>query len=276
MNKVILNNGLKMPQLGYGVYKVTESETYDSVMTAIKSGYRAIDTAQYYFNEAEVGRAIKDCGVPREELFITTKVWNSHQGADKVIEAFEGSMAKLGLDYLDLYLIHWPAPKLDKYVETFKAMEGLYKAGRVKSIGVSNFHIEHLQRLLDECEVKPVINQVECHPYLPQAELKAFCKENEIQFECWSPLFRGGRVLGEKVVQDLAEKYGKSPAQIVLRWHIEEGSVIIPKSVTPSRIKENIDVFDFSLTADEVAAITALETGERIGSNPIDMNVSTL
>lgn len=265
-----------MPQVGYGVYKVTENETYDSVLAAIEAGYRAIDTAQYYFNEEEVGRAIKDCGVPREELFITTKVWNSHQGREKTLEAFENSMTKLGLDYLDLYLIHWPAPKLDKYVETYKTMEELYHAGRVKAIGVSNFHQNHLQKLLDECDVKPVINQVECHPYLPQSELKTFCQKNDIQFECWSPLFRGGKVLEEELVKDLASKYNKTPAQIVLRWHIEEESVIIPKSITPSRIKENIDLFDFELTKDEVASITALGRDERIGSNPEEMNVSTL
>lgn len=273
MENVVLNNGVTMPRIGLGVYKVPEADVYNAVSTALKEGYRAIDTAQYYQNEHGVGKAIRESGIPREELFITTKVWNSHHGYDKTMEAFETSLEQLGLDYLDLYLVHWPVPALDKYIETYQALEKLYADGRVRAIGVSNFHVEHLQRLMDACSVVPVVNQVECHPYFPQKELKVFCKENDIYLEGWAPLFRGGAVLQEKVILDLAENYHKTAAQIVLRWHVQENALIIPKSVTPSRIKENMDVFDFSLTVEEVNAISRLAKGVRIGADPSEMNV---
>ena len=272
MNTITLNNDVKIPQLGYGVYKVKDSETYHAVTHAINAGYRSIDTAQFYQNEKEVGKAISESGIPREDFFITTKVWNSHQGHHKTMQAFNESLEKLKVEYLDLYLIHWPVPSLDKYIETYQTLESLYKEGRVKAIGVSNFHIEHLERLMEYCEVKPVLNQVECHPYLPQKELKTFCKEHNIYIECWSPLYRGGTILEEPIIASIAKKHGKTPAQIILRWHIQEQSIVIPKSITPSRIKENIDIFDFTLSEKEMNDIYTLETGTRIGADPNDMN----
>lgn len=268
----MLHNGVTIPQLGLGVYKVSDEQVVDVVQTAIETGYRSIDTAQFYDNERGVGEAIKGSGVPREELFITTKVWNTHHGFENTLRAFEESMENLKLDYLDLYLIHWPTPMFDNYVETYKALEELYRDGRVKAIGVSNFHIEHIKRLLEECEVKPVLNQVECHPYLQQKELKEFCNEHDIYVESWSPLARGG-ILEDETIKRLAEKHGKSPAQIVLRWHIQENSIVIPKSVTPTRIRENFHVFDFELTTEEMAQIALLERNERTGREPNEMDM---
>lgn len=272
MKQITLNNGLQMPQLGLGVYQVENDITAEVVTTAFKAGYRSIDTAQFYDNEIGVGQAIKKSKIPREELFITTKVWNSHHGYDKTMEAFENSLTNLQLDYIDLYLIHWPMPMKDKYVETYRALENLYKEGRVKAIGVSNFHIEHLDRILDECEIKPVVNQVECHPYFQQTALKAFCQEHDIYLEAWSPLSRGA-VFDHDVIQTLAKKYNKTPAQIVLRWHIQEDTIVIPKSVTPSRIKENIDVFDFSLTNEEMKEIRSIDKNQRAGREPNEMDM---
>lgn len=261
-----------MPQLGLGVYKVLDEEVSDVVLHALNVGYRSIDTAQFYENESGVGKAIQKSDVPREDLFITTKVWNSHHGYDKTLQAFEESMEKLDLDYLDLYLIHWPTPMYDRYVETYQALEKLYKDGRVKAIGVSNFHIEHLQRLLDECDVKPTVNQIECHPYLQQKEVKAFCKQHDIFIESWSPLARGG-VLKDNVINNIAEKYEKTAAQTILRWHIQENSIVIPKSVTPSRIRENIQVFDFELTDEEMEQLGTLDRNERTGRDPNEMDM---
>jgi len=272
MQFVTLNNGIQMPQLGYGVWQVEDDKATPAVLKAIEAGYRSIDTAAVYGNERGVGKAIKECGVPREELFITTKVWNSDQGYESTLKAFDTSLEKLGLEYVDLYLIHWPMPQEDTYVETYKALEKLYADGRVKAIGVCNFDIDHLQRLLDECEVKPVVNQVECHPHLVQKELKAFCKEHNIYVEAWSPLMQGGVVLENDVVQGIAGKHGKTPAQIILRWHLQNGSIVIPKSVTPSRIEENFNVFDFELTQEEVDQIEALDRGERTGPVPAEFN----
>lgn len=263
-----LNNGVEIPQLGFGVFLVPESETKAAVATALEVGYRHIDTAKLYQNEKAVGAAIAESGIPRDELFVTTKVWNSEQGFDAATQSFEASLDRLGLGTLDLLLIHWPAPGLDRYVDTWRAFEKLIADGRVRAIGVSNFHQSHLQRLFDETDVVPAINQVELHPLLPQTELRAFNAEHGILTEAWSPLARGGSVLTDPVVVAIAERVAKSPAQVVLRWHIELGNVVIPKSVTPSRIAENLDVFDFSLTPDDVEAITALDTGERIGPDP--------
>lgn len=268
MDYVTLNNGLQMPKLGFGVWKVSDDEAEKAVKEAIKVGYRSIDTAMIYQNEAGVGRAIAEAGVPREELFITTKVWNSDQGYDSTIKAFEASLERLGLDYVDLYLIHWPMPNDDLYVETYKALEKLYKDGKVKSIGVCNFHIEHLQRLLDECEVVPVLNQVECHPYLQQAELKAFCKEHDIFVEAWSPLMNGKEVLENEVIKGIAEAHGKTPAQVILRWHLQYDNIVIPKSVTPSRIEENFNVFDFELSEADMNKIADLNKDFRSGADP--------
>lgn len=273
MDYVTLNNGLQMPKLGFGVWKVSDDEAEKAVKEAIKVGYRSIDTAMIYQNEAGVGRAIAEAGVPREELFITTKVWNSDQGYDSTIKAFEASLERLGLDYVDLYLIHWPMPNDDLYVETYKALEKLYKDGKVKSIGVCNFHIEHLQRLLDECEVVPVLNQVECHPYLQQAELKAFCKEHDIFVEAWSPLMNGKEVLENEVIKGIAEAHGKTPAQVILRWHLQYDNIVIPKSVTPSRIEENFNVFDFELSEADMNKIADLNKDFRSGADPAEFHV---
>jgi 2,5-diketo-D-gluconate reductase A len=263
-----LNNGVEIPQLGFGVFLVPDSETKTAVSLALEAGYRHIDTAKLYGNEAGVGAAIAESGLKRDDLFVTTKVWNSEQGFAAATTSFEQSLDRLGLDVLDLLLIHWPAPALNRYVDTWRAFEKLQADGRVRAIGVSNFHQEHLQRLFDETSVVPAINQIELHPLLPQTELRAFNTAHGIVTEAWSPLARGGSVLTDPVVTTIAERVGKTPAQVIIRWHIESGNVVIPKSVTPSRIVENFDVFDFSLTPQDVAAINGLETGDRIGPNP--------
>ena len=273
MNFVTLNNGLKMPQLGFGVWQVENDQAALSVAKALETGYRSIDTAMIYQNEKGTGKAIRESGIPRDELFITTKVWNSDQGYENTLKAYDASLERLGLDYVDLYLIHWPAPDFDQYVDTYKAMEKLYKDGRVKAIGVCNFHIEHLERILKECEVKPVLNQVECHPYLDQKELKEFCAKHDIFVEAWSPLQQGGEVLKDEAVQKIAVAHGKSSAQVVLRWHLQNNTIVIPKSVTPSRIEENFQVFDFELTADEMGEINKLNRNERKGPNPSEFHV---
>jgi diketogulonate reductase-like aldo/keto reductase len=263
-----LNNGVEIPQLGFGVFLVPDTETSVAVRTALETGYRHIDTAKLYQNEAGVGAAIAEAGIARDELFVTTKVWNSEQGFDSALASFEASMDRLGLEVLDLLLIHWPAPALNRYVDTWRAFEKLYAEGRVRAIGVSNFSIPHLQRLLEETSVVPAINQIELHPLLPQAELRAFHAEHGILTEAWSPLARGGPVLAHPVIAEIAARVGKTPAQVILRWHLELGNVVIPKSVTPARIRENFDVFDFSLTEQDLEAITGLETGDRIGPHP--------
>ncbi|MBB5154575.1 aldo/keto reductase [Saccharopolyspora phatthalungensis] len=263
-----LNTGASMPQLGYGVFQVPNGEVVDPVLAALEAGYRSIDTAAAYGNEEGVGKAIAESGIPRAELFITTKLWNDDQGYDRTLRAFDESLARLGLDYLDLYLIHWPVPTRDKYVETWRAFEELHADGRAKAIGVSNFKIPHLRRLFEETDVVPAVNQVELHPNLTQPDLRAFHSEHGIVTEPWSPLGRNSGLLSDAALSALAEKYGKSAAQVVLRWHIQLGSVTIPKSATPSRIRENIDIFDFELADDDMAAISALETGQRIGPDP--------
>ncbi|MFD2212612.1 aldo/keto reductase [Metabacillus endolithicus] len=273
MDFVTLNNGLKMPQLGYGVWQVADDQATTAVANALEVGYRSIDTAMIYKNEAGVGKAIKDSTIPREELFITTKVWNSDQGYDNTLRAFDESLERLGLDYVDLYLIHWPTPQFDQYVDTYKALEKLYHDGRVKAIGVCNFEIEHLQRLLDECEVVPVLNQIECHPYLAQNEIKEFCAKHNIYVEAWSPLEQGGDVLRDDVIVKIAESHSKTPAQVVLRWHLQNNSIVIPKSVTPSRIEENFNVFDFELTSDEMNSIHELNKNRRKGKHPNEMHI---
>jgi len=265
------NNGVEIPQLGLGVFLVEPNETQAVVAAALDVGYRHIDTAAAYNNEAEVGAAIADADLPRDELFITTKVWNLDQGHDRALGAFDLSLGKLGLDYLDLYLIHWPAPGRDRYVETWRAMEKILAEGRVRSIGVSNFGIEHLQRLIDETETVPAVNQVELHPNLPQRELRDFHAEHGIVTEAWSPLARG-ELLDDASVRRIADAHGKTPAQVLLRWHIELGNVVIPKSRTPERIAENIEVFDFELTPEDHETIAALENGHRIGPHPDSFN----
>ena len=267
-----LNNDLRIPQLGYGVWKVPDENATTSVEQALEAGYRLIDTAKVYGNERGVGQAIADSDLPREDLFITTKVWNADQGYENTLKAFDESLERLGLDYVDLYLIHWPTPKFDMYVETYKALEKLYQDGRTKAIGVCNFDIEHLQRILDECDVIPTVNQVECHPYLQQKELKQFCDEHGILLEAYSPLMNGTKVMDNDVIQDLADQYGKTPAQIILRWHLQSDVVVIPKTVTPSRMTENINVFDFELQKADMDKIASLDRNERNNKVPSEMN----
>lgn len=268
MSKVMLNNGVQMPQLGLGVYRAEEGkEVENAVSVALEAGYRSIDTAVFYGNEAGVGRAVRDSEIPRNELFITTKVWNDRQGYEETLRAFEESREKLGLEVVDLYLIHWPVS--GKYKETWRALEKLYDDGSVRAIGVSNFNCSHLEDLLQDARYVPQVNQVEFHPYLVQNDLLTYCREKGIQLESWRPLTRGD-VFVEPVIQKISQKYEKTPAQVVLRWHLQHGLVTIPKSVTPARIRENADLFDFSLTADEVRAIDGLNQNRRFGPDPAD------
>jgi diketogulonate reductase-like aldo/keto reductase len=269
-----LNNGVEIPQLGFGVFQVPPDEVIEPVTTAIRAGYRLLDTAAAYQNEEGVGKAIADAGVPREELFITTKLWNADQGYDNALRAFDASLQKLGIDQVDLYLIHWPLPKRDRYVETWKALEKIYADGRARAIGVSNFTERHLNRLLDETDVVPAVNQVELHPRLPQEELRAFHARHGIATEAWSPIGQGKGLLDDPVIGAIAERVGKSPAQVVLRWHVQLGNLVIPKSVTPSRIRENIDVFDFELSAADLGELTALGSGDRVGPDPEEFDVA--
>ena len=255
---ITLENGTEIPQLGLGVWQIDDGEVGDAVAAAFTAGYRHVDTAKIYGNERGVGRAIAAAGLPREELFVTTKVWNNDQGYDSTLRAFDASAARLGLEQIDLYLIHWPAERQDRYVDTWRAFEKLLADGRVRSIGVSNFDVHQLQRLFDETDVRPMINQIELHPHKPQDELRAFHHENDIVTEAYSPLAQG-ELLDEPTLQKLASKHGRTPAQVVLRWHLQLGNVVIPKSKTPSRIEENFDVFGFTLDNDDMAAIADLE-----------------
>jgi 2,5-diketo-D-gluconate reductase A len=263
-----LNNGVEMPQLGYGVWQVPDDEAEPTVGTALQAGYRSVDTAAAYENERGTGKALATSGIPREELFVTTKLWNSDHGYDAALRAFDASLDGLGLEYVDLYLIHWPVPARDTYVETWKALEKIYGEGRAKAIGVSNFLPEHLRRLLDEGSVAPAVNQIELHPQFPQAESRAFHAEHGIATEAWSPLGQGKGLLQDARIGPIARKHGRTPAQIVLRWHVQLGNIVIPKSSTPSRIRENIDVFGFELDDEDLAALAALETCRRIGPDP--------
>ena len=271
---VKLNNGVEMPQLGFGVFQVPDAETTAAVTAALEAGYRSIDTAAAYQNEAGVGQALASSGIAREDLFITTKLWNADQGYDETLAAFERSRKLLGLDYLDLYLIHWPAPELGKYADSWRALEKLYSDGVVRAIGVSNFEPAHLSELASSSNVVPAVNQVELHPYLIQSEVRAYGNEHGIATEAWSPLAKGGSLLSEPLITELAENYGRTPAQLVLRWHLQLGNIIIPKSVTPSRIAENLNVLDFTLTADDVSTLSSLDRGERTGPNPNTFNVA--
>lgn len=266
-----MNDGRSIPQLGFGVYKVPESSTESVVGTALDAGYRHIDTAALYRNEREVGRAVAASGIPRADVFITTKVWNDRHGHDETLRAFEESLGKLGLDYVDLYLIHWPSPRQDRYVETWHALEELRADGRARSIGVSNFTAAHLTRLIAESDTVPAVNQVELHPWLQQAELRAFDRRHRIVTEAWSPLARG-RVADDRILDRIARKHDASPAQVAIRWHLQQGNVVIPKSVTPERIRSNADVFGFELDADDLRAIERLDAGDRTGSHPDDVD----
>jgi 2,5-diketo-D-gluconate reductase A len=263
-----LSSGHAIPQLGFGVFKVPLAETQRAVETALEAGYRSIDTAAMYRNEEGVGAAVAASGLPRGELFVTTKLNNDAHGYDSALAAFERSRDKLGLEYVDLYLIHWPLPAQDRYVETWRALIKLRDDGVVRSIGVSNFQQAHLDRIADETGEMPALNQIELHPYLTQEGMREYDRAHRIATEAWSPIARGRELLRDRVIVALAEKYGKTAAQIVIRWHVELGNVVIPKSVTPSRIRENIDVFDVELDPEDVEAITGLNRGERTGPDP--------
>lgn len=263
---VTLNNGVKMPAFGLGVYKVEDgSQVVETISTALQLGYRLIDTAAFYENEEGVGRAIKDSGIPREEIFITTKVWNTDQGYESTLKAFDESIRKLGLDYIDLYLIHWPVK--GKYIETWRALEKLYKEGKVRAIGVSNFKEHHIDDLVENCSEKPAVNQVELHPLLSQEGLREYCLEKDIKVEAWSPLSRG-RFFDQPILQSIAADHKKTPAQVILRWHLQNGVIAIPKSVTPARQKENADIFDFELSEKVMELINGLNRDERFGADP--------
>ncbi|MEU2787972.1 aldo/keto reductase [Streptomyces sp. NPDC007100] len=269
---ITLNNGVAMPQLGYGVWQVPDDEAATAVGTALEAGYRSIDTAAIYGNEEGTGKALAASGIAREELFVTTKLWNDAQGYDSTLRAFDESLDKLGLEYVDLYLIHWPMPAKDTFVDTYRAFEKIYEEGRAKAIGVSNFQPAHLERLLGETSVVPAVDQIELHPQLQQSEARAFHARHRIATEAWSPLGQGKDLLQDSTITGLAGKYERTPAQIVLRWHLQLGNVVIPKSVTPSRIKENIDVFGFELDDADMAAIAALDSGTRLGPDPDAFN----
>lgn len=261
-----LANGVEMPVFGLGVYKMTDpQETIEAITKALQVGYRAIDTASLYYNEEQVGEAIRHSGVAREDLFVTTKVWNSDQGYDNTLKAFEVSLKKLNMDYVDLYLTHWPVE--GKYPDTYRAIERLYEEKLIRVPGVSNHHAHHVEKLLQSANVPPMVNQVEVHPYLSQEPLRAFCREHQIAVTAWSPLGRGG-VLQDETIVKIAEKYGKSAAQVVLRWHLQHDILVIPKSVTPSRIEENANIFDFVLSSEDMKVIDSLNRNQRFGKDP--------
>ena len=262
-----LHDGVEIPQLGLGVFQVPPEQTAEIVLTALQAGYRHIDTAAGYANEAGVGDGLRASGIAAQDVFITTKLANGQHGRDNTLRAFDESLAKLQLEYLDLYLIHWPQ-QADDYVETWKAFEELHRDGRIRTIGVSNFQKTHLRKLFDETDLVPTVNQVELHPYLVQEDLCAFHAEHGIATEAWSPLARGGDLLADPVITGIAAELGREPAQVVLRWHLQLGNVVIPKSVTPARIASNIDVFGFTLSDEQVAAISGLNRDERTGPDP--------
>ncbi|GJF87454.1 aldo/keto reductase [Staphylococcus argenteus] len=272
----ILNNGYPMPSVGLGVYKISDEDMTTVVNAAIEAGYRAFDTAYFYGNESSLGNALKNSGVPREDLFLTTKLWNDYQGYDKTFEFFNKSIENLQTDYLDLFLIHWSCEEDGLFVETYKAMEELYEQGKIKAIGVCNFKQHHLEKLMSETHVVPMVNQIEVHPYFNQQDVQDFCDRYDIKVTAWMPLMRNRGLLDDPVIIKLAEKYEKTPAQIVLRWHLAHNRIIIPKSQTPKRIRENIDLFDFNLELTEVAEIDALNKNARQGKDPDDVKIGDL
>jgi 2,5-diketo-D-gluconate reductase A len=267
--QITLNNGQSIPQLGFGVFQIEPKDTAEAVSTALQTGYRHIDTAEMYGNEQEVGEAVAKSGLNRRDVFVTSKLANGAHRPDDARRAFDASLAALGFDYIDLFLIHWPLPtKYDgDFVSTWRTLEEFYRAGRARSIGVSNFQPHHLRRLHQETEIPPAVNQIEVHPYLTQDEVRGFCAQHGIAVEAWSPIGQG-LVLNDPVIDSIAKRVGKTPAQVVLRWHIERGDIVFPKSVTPSRVKENFDIFDFELPAGDVAEISALDKNQRTGPDP--------
>ena len=266
------NNGVEIPQLGFGVYQVPPEDTAEAVSTALEIGYRHIDTAEMYGNEKGVGEAVARSGIDRGEVFVTSKLNNGYHRRDDALRAFDQSLADLGFEYLDLFLVHWPLPGIDvDYVETWKAMEEIYASGRARSIGVSNFQAHHLRRLFGETEVRPAVNQIEVHPYLAQEELRAFDADHEIVTEAWSPIAQG-KVLDDPAVVAIAERLDRTPAQVVLRWHVQRGDVVFPKSVNRERMQQNFELFDFELDGDAMGDLSALDRGERTGPDPDTFN----
>lgn len=268
---VRLNNGVEIPQLGFGVFQVPPEDTRAVTRQAFEVGYRHIDTAQMYRNEEGVGQALADSGLPRDEVFITSKLNNNFHDGDAAVQAFDRSMEALGIEQLDLFLIHWPLPAVDRYVEAWQALEGLYRAGRVRAIGVSNFHQPHLRRLFDETGVVPAVNQIEVSPYLVQDPLRAFCRNHDIAVEAWSPIARG-KVIDDPVIGAVAAEVGRTPAQVTLRWHVQRGDIVFPKSSRPERMRENFAIFDFALTDAQMATLTGLDAGHRTGPDPDHFN----
>ncbi len=267
-----LNNGVEIPQLGFGVYQVPPEDTADAVSTALEIGYRHIDTAEMYGNEKGVGEAVARSGIDRGEVFVTSKLNNGHHRRDDALRAFDQSLGDLGFEYLDLFLVHWPLPGIDvDYVETWQAMEEIYASGRCRAIGVSNFQPHHLRRLFAETQVRPAVNQIEVHPYLTQEELRAFDADHEIVTEAWSPIAQG-KVLDDPAIVAIAERLDRTPAQVVLRWHVQRGDVVFPKSVSRQRMQENFELFDFELGDGDMATLTGLDRGERTGPDPDTFN----
>jgi 2,5-diketo-D-gluconate reductase A len=267
---ILLNNGQTIPQFGFGVFLVKPAETVEAVSTALQAGYRHIDTAEGYGNEKEVGEAVRKSGLDRSDVFVTSKLGNGAHEPDDARRAFDGTLEALGFDYVDLFLIHWPLPTRygGDFVSTWKTLEEFYRDGRARSIGVSNFTEHHLRRVFRESDIRPAVNQIEVHPFLTQTALCAFCAEHEIAVEAWSPLARGRELLTDPELLEVSKRHGKTPAQVVLRWHIQKGHIVFPKSVTPARIRENIDIFGFELTGEDVERISALDRNQRTGPDP--------
>jgi 2,5-diketo-D-gluconate reductase A len=269
--KITLNNGVEIPQLGFGVFKIAPAETKRATLDALEVGYRHIDTAEMYGNEKEVGEAIAESGLSRDDVFVTSKLNNPFHARVDALEAFDGTLDALGFDYLDLFLIHWPLPGVGDFVETWMALQEIHASGRARAIGVSNFQPAHIRRLLDRADIVPAVNQIEAHPFLTQDDVRAFNFDNDIVTEAWSPLAHGAAVR-DPLIQAIASRLGKTPAQVTLRWHIQRGDIVFPKSVTRSRVIENFEIFDFTLTDADIAAISALNRNERTGPNPDDFN----
>jgi 2,5-diketo-D-gluconate reductase A len=266
-----LNNGVQIPQLGFGVYQIAPDATRDAVLAALETGYRHIDTAQMYGNEKQVGQAVRESGLPRAEVFVTSKLANGSHAYGDALAAFARTLDDLGLEYVDLFLVHWPLPAVGDYVETWKAMEEIYRSGRAKAVGVSNFNTEHLERLFRETEVVPAVNQVEIHPYLVQDALREFDARHGIATQGWSPIAQG-KVLGDPVIAGIASRLDRSSAQVTLRWHVQRGDIVFPKSSSRARMEENLRIFDFELSGEDMAAISALDRGERTGPDPARFN----
>jgi 2,5-diketo-D-gluconate reductase A len=268
---ITLNNGVEIPQLGFGVFQIPADQTKDATLSALEVGYRHIDTAEMYGNEKEVGEAVRASGIDRDEIFVTSKLNNGYHAYDDALHAFDQTLKDLDIGHLDLFLVHWPLPGVGDYVETWKAMEHIYESGRVRAIGVSNFQPHHLRRIHGETSVTPAVNQVEIHPYLSNEEVRAFDTEHGIATEAWSPIAQG-KVLDDAVLVRIAEAHGRTPAQVTLRWHLQRGDIVFPKSVTRSRVEENFDVFSFELSTDDMADITGLDRHERTGPDPDKFN----